>query len=179
MRVIDRIVITLAALLTLAVGAVLLALVAGWNATPWAIDFVVAARGTSRIETGLLGLLAVAVALYLLVVAWQRSADPGSIKQPGELGDVFVSLRAVESLVLQATSAVRGVREVSTRLHQESGELAIDVSLLVTAERRVPEVTGEVQERVAQHVRDTVGIPVTRVGVEVRNIAPEPRARVE
>ena len=68
---------------------------------------------------------------------------------------------------------------MSTRLHQESGELAIDVSLLVTAERSVPEVTGEVEERVAQHVRDTVGIPVTRVGVEVRNIAPEPRARVE
>lgn len=179
MRVIDRIVITLAALLTLSVGVIFLALVAGWNGTPWAIDLIVAARGTARIETGLLGLLAVAVALYLLLVAWQRDADPGSIQQAGELGDVFVSLRAVESLVLQATSSVRGVREVNTRLQQQTGELSIDVSLLVTSERSVPDVTREVQQRVAQHVRETVGVPVTRVGVEVRNIAPDQKARVE
>lgn len=179
MRVIDRFVITLAALLTLLVGIVALALVAGWNGTPWAIDIVAAARGSARLETGLVGLLAVGAALYLLAIAWQRDSDPGSIQQTGELGDVYVSLRAVESLVLQATSSVRGVREVTTRLRQQSGEVSIDVSLLVTPERRVPDVTAEVQERVAEHVRETVGVSVARVGVEVRNIAPEQRARVE
>ncbi len=45
-----------------------------------------------------------AVALYLLAVAWQREQAPGAIQQAGQLGDMYVSLRAVESLVLQATS---------------------------------------------------------------------------
>lgn len=179
MRAIDRFVITLAALLTLAVGGLFLALVAGWNGAPWAIDLIMAARGPARLETGLLALLAVAVGLYLIAAAWRRSGDPGSIRQTGELGDVSVSLRAVESLVLQAASAVRGVREAAVRLRQEAGELLIDVSLLVTSERRVPEVTEEVQERVAQHVRDVVGVPVARVSVAVRNITPEHKSRVE
>lgn len=179
MRVIDRLVITLAALLVLFVGIVALALVAGWNATPMAIDAVVAARGSARMETGLLGLLAVGGALYLFAVAWQRDSTPGSIHQTGKLGDVYVSLRAVESLVLRATSSVKGVREVTTRLSQEAGELAIEVSLLITPERRVPEVTQEVQQRVEEYVREIVGIPVTKVAVEVRNIAPDPRPRVE
>lgn len=179
MRVIDRFVITLAALLVLVVGVIALALAAGWNATPLAIDLVVAARGSARLETGLLGLLALGAALYLFAVAWQREAAPASIHQAGDLGDVYVSLRAIESLVMRATSSVKGVREVTTRLSQQAGELAIEVSLLVTPERRVPEVTSEVQQRVEEYVRETVGIPVAKVAVEVRNIAPDPRPRVE
>ncbi len=170
MRAIDRFVITLAALLTLAVGGLFLALVAGWNGAPWAIDLIMAARGPARLETGLLALLAVAVGLYLIAAAWRRSGDPGSIRQTGELGDVSVSLRAVESLVLQAASAVRGVREAAVApAARKRASCLIDVSLLVTSERRVPEVTEEVQERVARaraRRRGRTGSPGERRGAQ-------------
>lgn len=179
MRIIDRFVITLAALLTLSLGIGALALVAGWNGTPWAVDVIAAARGSARVEAGLIGLLAVAVALYLLAVAWQREQAPGAIQQAGQLGDIHVSLRAVESLVLQAASAVRGVREASARLHLEADQLVIDVVAAVTSERPVPEVSGEVQAHVAQYVRDTVGVDVARVGVQVRHIDAARKTRVE
>lgn len=179
MRFVDRLVITLAALAALAFGVAALAFVFGWNGVPLILDVVAAAQGAARGEAALTGLLGVAVAIYLLAVAWQREPKPDVIRQEGELGDVYVSLRAVESLVLQAVSAVQGVREVSARLQQQQGAIVVDVAVSVTAERPVPEVSGDVQSLVAQRVREVVGAEVARVGVQVRHIEAERRARVE
>lgn len=179
MRVMDRFVIALAALLALAFGVAALSLAAGWNGVLWAVDVIMADRGAARLESALTGLLAAAVGVYLLALAGQRETEPGNIALPGELGDVSVSLRAVESLVLQAASSIRGVREATTRLGQEEGRLTVDLSVLVTSERPVPELAAEVQQRVTRHVQDVVGVPVGRVSVAVRNIASGHKARVE
>jgi len=85
----------------------------------------------------------------------------------------------VESLVYRAARQVKGIAEVDVEVAAAGEELQIDLSLLVAPDLRVPDVTREVQERVEAYVRETVGVPVSRVSVEVRNIARESRSRVE
>ncbi|MFO7311725.1 MAG: alkaline shock response membrane anchor protein AmaP [Bacillota bacterium] len=179
MSFVERLVASLTAIITLAAGVTGLALVSGWNGTPWLFDLVVAARGPARLELGLAALLLVGLALYLLLQVWQRERPPDSLRQTTQLGDVSISLRAVESLVYRAAQQVKGISEVDVEVAAAGEELQIDLSLLVAPDLRVPDVTREVQERVEAYVRETVGVPVSRVSVEVRNIARESRSRVE
>lgn len=179
MRIVDRLIITLAALLTLVLGGTTLALVAGWNGIPWLLDVMAAARGVYRVEAILAGILAVAVALYLLVVAWQRQPQPEVVRQAGPLGEVVVSLRAMEALVTQAAAGVRGVRDVDARLSHQGEGLVVDLRLGVTAERPVPELSAEVQQRVAERIKETLGFEAARVGVQIRHIDAERRAHIE
>ena len=179
MSFVERLVASLTAIITLAAGVTGLALVSGWNGTPWLFDLVTAARGPARLELGLAALLLVGLALYLLLQVWQRERSPDSLRQTTQLGDVSISLRAVESLVYRAARQVKGIAEVDVEVAAAGEELQIDLSLLVAPDLRVPDVTREVQERVEAYVRETVGVPVSRVSVEVRNIARESRSRVE
>ncbi|HEY8417669.1 MAG TPA: alkaline shock response membrane anchor protein AmaP [Limnochordales bacterium] len=179
MSLLERLVASLTALITLAAGVLGLALVSGWNGTPWLFDLVAAARGPARLEIGLVALLLVGLALFLLVQVWQREPAPPRLRQTTQLGDISISLRAVESLVYRAARQVKGIAEVDVQVAAAGEELAIDLSLLVAPDLRVPDVTRAVQERVEAYVRETVGVPVSRIGVEVRNIARESRARVE
>ncbi len=175
----ERVIASLTALITLVAGVAGLALVSGWNGTPWLFDLVEAARGPARLQIGLAALLLVGLALLLLMQAWQRERVPDHLRQTTQLGDVSISLRAVESLVYRAAQQVKGITEVDVEVAAAGEELQVDLSLLVAPDLRVPEVTREVQERVEAYVRETVGVPVSRVSVEVRNIAREPRGRVE
>lgn len=179
MSFLERLVASLTALITLAAGVAGLALVSGWNGTPWLFDLVAAARGPARLQMGLAALLLVGLALFLLVQVWQREQAPAGLRQTTQLGDISISLRAVESLVYRAARQVKGIAEVDVQVAAAGEELQIDLSLLVAPDLRVPDVTRTVQEQVEAYVRETVGVPVSRVGVEVRNIAREGRGRVE
>src|SRR5690606_40541854 len=88
MSFVERLVASLTAIITLAAGVTGLALVSGWNGTPWLFDLVVAARGPARLELGLAALLLVGLALYLLLQVWQRERPPDSLRQTTQLGDV-------------------------------------------------------------------------------------------
>src|SRR5690606_14981724 len=175
----ERLVASLTALITLAAGVVGLALVSGWNGTPWLFDLVAAARGPARLQLGLVALLLVGLALFLLAQVWQREPVPDRLRRTTQLGDVSISLRAVESLVHRAAHQVKGIAEVDVQVAAAGEELHIDLSLMVQPDMRIPDVTQAVQERVEAYVRETVGLPVSRVGVEVRNIARDARGRVE
>lgn len=179
MRAFDRIIVTLAAFVVLFVGVVAVALVAGWNGYPVLGDLIEAARGAARVETGLLGLLTLAVGLFLLSLAWQRAEGADAIRIEGEQGDVLISLRAVESLVFEAAGQVEGIGEVAARLATKDEQLIVDISVMVTSERPMPEVAEDVQQRVKERVEAIVGVPVAQVGVNVRNVARPQRHRVE
>lgn len=179
MRLFDRVIVTLAAFVVLLLGVFALALVAGWNGLPWLGDLILAARGSARVETGLVGLLALAIGLFLVSLAWQRSEGADDIRIEGERGDVRISLRAVESLVFAAAAGVSGIGEVVAKLSTRDGELVIDMSVQVTSERPMPDVARDVQERVGAHVSEIVGVPVANIGVNVRNVTRPQRQRVE
>lgn len=179
MRLFDRVIVTLAAFVVIAVGGISLALVAGWNAMPLFGDLLLAARSTARVEAGLLGLLGVATGLFLLSLAWQRAEGTGDIRIEGEKGDVLISLRAVESVVFEAAGQVVGIGEVVVRLANRQGQLTVELAVQVSSDRPMPEVAKEVQQRVEERIRTVVGVPVAEIEVNVRNVTRPRRQRVE
>lgn len=180
MRLLDRLITTFVALIAFANAVIGLAVAFGWQPLPWAEQLIMSARGDARFQTGLLALLVAGSAAYVLSAVWQHDPERVGLNLPSERGDVRVSLRAVESLVLQAANAIRGVRDVHPQLSHTDGRLNVDVSVLVTSDRNIPEVTAEVQQRVDEHIRAALGAIETDIGVTVRNISDAPaRPRVE
>lgn len=179
MKVLDRVVMTLAGFVLLVFGGGALALVGGWNGTPFVVDVVTAAREASRVEAGLLGLLVGAVGLYLLAVAWQRAEGGDDIRLEAEGGDIRIALRAIETVVFEAAAEVHGVTEVAARLRGRDGQLSVDVSVYVSADRSMPDVARDVQERVGSRIQHVTGVPVARLDVRVRGVAKSRRQRTE
>lgn len=175
MKVLDRVVATLAGFALIVVGGGALALVGGWNGIPFVVDVVTAAREASRVEAGLIGLLVTAVGVYLLAVAWQRDEGADDIRLEAEGGDIRIALRAVETVVFEAAAEVPGVTEVAAKLRARDGQLSLDVAVYVSSDRAMPDVARDVQERVGSRIQLVTGVPVARLDVRVRGVAKSPR----
>lgn len=179
MKVLDRIIATVAALVLLFVGGAIVALVGGWNGMPFIADLIAETQHGARIEAGLLGLLGVAIGLYLFSVAWQRPEGGADILIGSDGGDIRISLKAIEAVVFEAATEISEVGEVIAKLDSKDGELVLDVAVHVSSERTMPEVARDVQERVGARIRDVAGVPVARLDVNVRGVSKPRRQRVE
>ncbi|OPY57534.1 MAG: hypothetical protein A4E55_01587 [Pelotomaculum sp. PtaU1.Bin035] len=94
------------------------------------------------------------------------------------LGQVRVSLKAVENLVEKVVSQVDGIREVKPRIVSIPQGVGIHVCATVTPEINVPEVSLEVQNQVKERVFEVTGISISTVKVSIENISAR-RPRVE
>lgn len=87
------------------------------------------------------------------------------------LGQVKVSLQAIESLVEKVVSQFNGVREVKPRIVAVPQGVGIQVRASVTPDVKIPEVSMEIQNRVKERVLEVTGITVNTVKVSVENIS--------
>lgn len=133
---------------------------------------------TRPLETAIGAVLLILAGLHLLFFALQKETDDG-IRQETEIGHVRISLRAVESLVYRTAREVQGIKDVEATVQPSPEGVAILVSLVVEANQPIPRISDEVSQRVRTQVRETVGVDVGDVSIEIRNIAGEGRGRVE
>jgi hypothetical protein len=94
------------------------------------------------------------------------------------LGQIRVSLQAVENLVEKVVSKINGVREVKSRMVPVPQGIGIQVRAAVTPEVNVPEVSVEIQNRVKEQVFAVTGLSVNTVRVSIENISAQ-KPRVE
>ena len=94
------------------------------------------------------------------------------------LGQIRVSLQAVENLVEKVVSQINGVREVKPRMISVPQGVGIQVRASVTPDVNVPEVSVEIQNRVKERVFEVTGLSVHTVKVSVENISAQ-KPRVE
>lgn len=179
LKALDRIVITLGSLVLIAVGVTAAALAAGWNGMPMLVDLVSAARHSGRIEAALLGLLGMAVGLYMLSAAWQKPDGDDDIQLEADGGVIRIALQAIESVVFEAAAEVDGVAEVTAHLRSRDGELLVDVQVHVSSDRAMPDTARDVQRRVGARIQQVAGVPVGRLDVRVRRVAKSRRPRIE
>lgn len=94
------------------------------------------------------------------------------------LGQIRVSLQAIENLVEKVVSQIHGVREVKPRMVSVPQGVGIQVRASVTPDVNVPEVSVEIQNRVKERVFEVTGLTVNTVKVSIENISAQ-KPRVE
>lgn len=94
------------------------------------------------------------------------------------LGQIKVSLRAVEDLAEKVAAQIDGVREVSAKLFAVPQGVGIKIKASVTPAVNVPLVSVEVQNQVKERIFEVTGLSVNTVKISIESIAAK-KPRVE
>jgi uncharacterized alkaline shock family protein YloU len=177
MRTIERVAVFVAAVLVLASSLGLWGYLGAWFAPGQLIGVLESASQSG--DLFIVAILLTALGLALLFFALGGSREAKAVITESSLGQVRVSMAAIDSLVRKAAGSIRGVREIDTKLSVDKLGLNIGLRLLVATDLSLPELTAEVQKTVGSYIDETVGITPKQINVLVRNVAGPGRARVE
>lgn len=114
----------------------------------------------------------------LFWISLRKSRGRHVVLADGALGQIRVSLQAVESLVEKVVSQISGVREVKPRIILVPQGVGILIRASVTPDVNVPEVSVEIQNQVKERVFEVTGITVNTIKVSIENISAQ-KPRVE
>ncbi len=122
------------------------------------------------------------LSLLLMVLQFsggKKSSMPRSVMLQSEEGEVRVSLNAIDILVRQSASQVKGVKEIKTSFFDLEDGLGVQIRAAVTAEHSIPELSTQVQKEVKEHVMNIAGVSIDEVRVLIETVATGGRSRSE
>ncbi len=180
MKTLDRVVLIVAAAFLVALSAVVLASVTGPGfPNGFALDFF-GAVSEHKLVTAAVGVLIVLVVLYLISAALRGDGDePAPIVVNTTLGDVRISMSAIEAIVRRAARQVSGIREVDAEAAGDSEGISVSTRIQVYPDVSIPEVCERLEAELSTAFAAMVGLPVKSVHTVVRGVAHErskPRA---
>lgn len=179
MGIFDRVILTLYtfSLAFVSLGALLLAL--GWSKPMEAVQELLAS-GSGRVGLGIVATIFFGVSVRLLWFAFRRPQRYRAVVHEGDLGEVRITLEAVENLVQRVARGVPGVRDVKPAVARGERGLEVYLRLWVAPDVNIPRLGEELREEIRRYVQEVVGVEVVHVDLSVENITLESRrARVE
>lgn len=149
----------------------------GWNGGGLlALPPVEEAARTRVAATGVGAALALLGAAAFRPAVLRTGRERAIVRATG-LGEVHISLRAIQSLARRAASQIQGIREAEVHVRPAlSGDVHVQIHLTVLPDESIPELCDEVQARVDQYLRQTAGVSAGQITVWVRSIAREARS---
>lgn len=181
MAIIDRIILLIYTLLLiiLSVGVILISL----RLIPLELVWTTLAAAYGQWEAALAAGVFLLVSLRLLLASFrsESSHSKEAIVHHTEMGDVQITLDAVKNLVEKTARQTRGVRDVKVYIRQHQEGLKVQLRMVASPESNVPSVSAEVQQRVHEYIKNTVGIELTDIHILVENISNDfkPKQRVK
>lgn len=169
MGIIDRIILSIYTffLAFLSVSVILLAL----RLIPLELAWTSLTYVYGQWEASLVGAVFFLISIRLLLAGLRSRKVKNTIVHHNTMGDVHISLTAVENLVEKVARNVRGVRgaKVDVTMTQES--IIVRMKVKISPESHVPTVAAEIQNRVYEYAKNTVGIELADVEVMVETIS--------
>lgn len=183
----DRLLMALGGLMlcALAIGSALWLLKGVWSERfmAWLADL--RRTESSYWVMWILALFSLLVGLRLIWLAFRRPQRMSGVFQVNDLGTLAITREAIENLIQQALSQMRGVHTQALRVKtNELGELQISIVLDTDGERDFPGLVEDVQTRVKYRVEEITGVSVRDVHVTIQQIqsklpSPVTKPRVE
>jgi len=106
----------------------------------------------------------------LLLGTSPSKKKPEAVLLTGPLGEVRISLLALENLVLRVVQQMREIRDSSRRVLYTPQGLVVYLHVRVLPDHKLPDLTAELQNSVKNYLEDITGIIVKEVKVSVENI---------
>ncbi len=174
MGIIDRIILTVYTVALLVLSALAVLIGVGWDKPAGVIR---AALDTlnGRLTIGALGLIFLVSSARLLILAF-RGRQPGqSVVHETDLGDVRISLDAIENLVQRVARQIKGVRDVRPQVALGADGLHAAMRVWVSPDVNIPDLARDLQEEVGRSVQGVVGVALAGLDIRVENITTETR----
>lgn len=116
--------------------------------------------------------------LRLLYVSLRGSNEQRAVVHEYTLGQVRITIPAMEGLVKKVTYQIDGVREVKPRIITTKDGVNITIRVAVAPDINIPDISKQIQHKVKDYLLEITGISVQNVKVLVENISTN-RQRVE
>jgi len=122
-----------------------------------------------------------AVGVFILVglrLVWASIRGSGQEKQDGRylvlsegvLGQVKVSVQAVENLVVKVAMDMNGVKEVKPRISSSDKGVSVTILATVSPDISIPDTTKLMQDLVKERVFGVAGIALVNVQISIETI---------
>ncbi|MGE5449918.1 MAG: alkaline shock response membrane anchor protein AmaP [Methanomassiliicoccales archaeon] len=161
-----RLILTIYHLGLVALGGIMISTASGnpgvinginsWLSNPW-----------DRIWAGAVGGLLLVLGIMLIIFTLKREVPEAVLVKDGLAGQIFITIPAVEQIVLKSARALPGVRETRPVINSSRLGLKIYLHLLIAPDAVVPELITSLQQMVKDDVEHFVGVPVLEVKVLV------------
>ena len=174
MAIISRILSVVLGIIISAAGILLILLTFGvfdWATLQYIeLDFVLLIGNYNYTILGFV-LLIVGLLIIALFASKRSKKQDKSIESYTEMGELRISFKAIENMVITASKKIKGLRDVST--HIKSGEqgLIIYLRILPLPDIAIPPMVNDLQEKVHEYVENISGAAVAEVKVSVEDIA--------
>jgi uncharacterized alkaline shock family protein YloU len=109
--------------------------------------------------------------LWLFWASLRRKKESQVVVDESTIGQIRVSLVALENLITKTVASVPGIREVRPRVGAENGGIGIRLKVIASPDLNVPEVSRQIQQLVQDRVREVTGLTVNRIKIEIENFA--------
>lgn len=129
-------------------------------------------------ELGVLFLLGFIAGSWIIYPFFTKEKSTTMINK-SELGEVDITLNALDNLVNTVALQQEGVVDIKNKLRATEGGLSISLSGKVIPKVPIPELTENLQLLVKSYIEDTTGVTVKEVRVLVEDIGDEKKKSIE
>ena len=173
-----RVLLKIYAFLMTIISLLVFSIAAGWDIPQYYLSLMFV-NSELRLIIGIIALTVFFVGIWTLYGSVQKGQISSTLVQNTTLGEVHITLTALENLVKRAAKQVKGIREVKTRIKSTSEGVAFYLQTSLHPGTNIPEVSNQLQEIVSGEVQKSAGIQVLEVKVLVENLTAEIKSRVE
>lgn len=174
----DRGLLVLYSLLMTVFSSMLLLIVSGWWQQPLYFLWQSPYRMNWQLYISMFIGFLLLIGLRLLWVSLTHRQSGKAVVHDYMLGQVRISILAIENLVKKVVYQIHGVKEVKPKVVQTSGGMGLHIRAVVSPDINIPEVSREIQQRVQEYISHTTGLTVNDIKIMVDNISTT-RPRVE
>lgn len=117
--------------------------------------------------------------LWSLTPFFMRADLSQTIIHASDLGEVNISLNALDSLIKRLLIDQKGIRDSKATLKICPEGLSIKLLVAVSPEMDIPHITAHLQSAIRDYVTKTAGVSVSKVEIFVKNISTLSGSKVE
>lgn len=134
----------------------------------------------TMLSNALIGLVFLLVSLRFIFLSFQRQPDieysSTTINHTTEVGDVRISVEALEAMAFRTGRQIEGVRELVAKVIPTEIGAKIALKITLNPETNIPDTTDKLQVEVKNYVEAFSGVKIEQVMVVVKDVLQKPSA---
>ncbi len=184
MKLLDKIALVLFSSIILILSSLLCFAIFGWikvDIMALFINNLIANDTVSKIALGILViliLLAIKGIFFTTDEKKDKKAESGILIQ-NENGKLLISKDTIQNLVSSVVQNFEDTKDVTSKvILTKDNTIAIDVTLYVTQDAIIKELSEKLQTRIKEIIKQSMDIEIKEVNIKIRNITPNKQEEI-
>lgn len=177
MTAIDKFFILLIDLIVMIISILIIGLYSGILKIGYLIDNL--QYYTKGVEGIVVGAVLFLISIRVLQLFFRKKKVKEAIVAKNELGDVNISLDAINSLVQDIVKREAEVKDIHSKLKAKEEGIHIFLNLTVDSQSNIPKLSEMLQEMLTAGVTASTGVNISKVQIFIKEIKKEKVARLD